>query len=156
MSIASVFSLVQTRLMTASAVGQPAIVRVHLAPPEQTNLGDFPCAILKQAQPYTIEYSPNGYFVHRYTVEIFLFVGALGTTPLPDLETRGRAWEYPIAQVLTQDLLKIVGDVLTLGDERDTLGLQCAIGEIQYGDATSGGNFYGLTMTLPVMERYNW
>jgi hypothetical protein len=156
MSVATVFSLVQTQLLTASAAGQPTVVRVHSAPPEQTNLGDFPCGILKQAPPYSLEFSPNGYWIHQYTIEVFFFVGALGTTPLPELEVRARAWEYPLAQVLTQDMLKITGDVLTLGGERDTLRVQCAIGEIQYGDPAAGGVFYGLTMTLPVMERYDW
>lgn len=162
MSVNATLTQIKTQLLTVTPeampagsayTDQPGPRRAWTEPPEQVGAADFPCFVMRQLPAYTIGYDPNGYYTHTYTVEIWLFVGALGMTPLPELEARARCWEKPVAEKLTQDLVKLTGSVLTLANLTDTLQLTCRMGPIQYGE---GDDYFGLSITMPCVERYTW
>ena len=153
MSIANVLTQLAAKLATLSityANGDVVTPRVFADPAEAINLGDFPVIVLGIAPEERHQWTRKavGTGLHRYTVAIWVFVGAR-QTELPELHSRAIRWVEPISDLLLADQ--------RVNNSAAYIGEGGAVGKlfdyiIYPAQEWADGVYFSLTFLLPVSE----
>ena len=149
MSVTSTLDLLAARLRTVNPAPEPVPQAVHPDPKGALSLSEFPAIVLALSPTAQHSWGLHGNDLarHRYTVGIWVFLGAPAATKLAELHGRALRWPEALATVLLGDIT-LGGAVDQIGADGDQF-FTYTIGPIRWG----GNDYFGLSLQLEVQEK---
>lgn len=148
--VAATIRRVAAILRMVDPTPEPPPMVVYEDPKGAISLGEFPCIVIALSPTATHQIAFQGADIgrHNYTLGIWVMVGALNATNLPELHSRVLPWPSAIATALMADIT-LSGAVDQIGDTGGDSFFTYKIGPIGWGKS----EYFGVSIELGVQEK---
>lgn len=150
MDITATIRRIAAILRTVDPAPEAPPMTVYEDPKGAISLGEFPCIVIGLSPRATHKVGFQGGDIgrHTYTLGIWVLVGAMSASKLPELHSRILPWPLAIATALMADI-RLGGTIDQLGDTSSDDFLTYTIGPINWGKE----EYFGVSIDLGVQEK---